>query len=128
MAWMVNLTHYLDSEGRIAPNMPVEAWRLARYFGSIAAAASATLDGGDARNFVRCRKRPGRKPCSGLIQDDFLEPIDSIGKPDLAFNVEGLGIGWRCPVCGDQGVITGWADSPWDRSPGSIMLTDSLSV
>jgi hypothetical protein len=39
MAWKVDLTQYLDSEGRIAANLPAPVWSRARYFGAITIAA-----------------------------------------------------------------------------------------
>lgn len=43
-----------------------------------------------------------RKPCVGEIQS-YIDPEDDA-------------IVWRCPVCGDNGAISGWEESFWDLS------------
>ncbi|AZR43489.1 hypothetical protein MTMN5_04064 (plasmid) [Marinobacter salarius] len=43
-----------------------------------------------------------RKPCVGEIQS-YIDPEDDA-------------IVWRCPVCGDNGAISGWEGSFWDLS------------
>ena len=103
MTWVIDMTHYLDERGGIA-KMPTPAARLAEYFGEIvsevssasAAALSAVLE-----LDVACRRRPGRRRCSGKIEAvvDDKECIQ-----------------WGCPVCEDNGYISHWQGTPWDRS------------
>jgi hypothetical protein len=50
---------------------------------------------------VRCRRRPERRRCSGII---FSMP--SVEHDDA--------IVWYCPVSGDNGLIRGWQDTLWD--------------
>jgi hypothetical protein len=64
MAWITDMTHYLDAEGRIPP-MRAPAARLADYFGAIAVVASDPQSPA-----VRCRKRPGHRAFPGLILMD----------------------------------------------------------
>lgn len=50
---------------------------------------------------VRCRKRPDRRHCKGLLRvrrRDIPEPT----------------VEWTCPNCGTAGKITGWEDGPAD--------------
>ena len=53
---------------------------------------------------VKCRRRPGRKPCRGEIV--------------AAIESESLRIVWACPVCEDNGLVSGSRDSPWDSGQG----------
>ena len=61
MAWITDMTHFLDAQGRIL-KMPAAAAQLADYFGAIVAQAS-----GSASARVRCRRRPGHRSCPGQI-------------------------------------------------------------
>jgi hypothetical protein len=94
---VVDLRHYLDPSGAFA-DMPAPARPFAEYFASIVVDATANLD--DEPRF-RCRRRPGRRRCTGIIMSylsaDELERIH-----------------WRCPVCNDNGFICGWQDTLWD--------------
>ena len=97
--WNADLTHFLDTEGRFAaPRGP--ARRLAEYFAAIVAMASRPELTAPPEYRVRCRRRPGRKPCGGSIEADF--------DPDTE------AIEWWCPVCGDNGYIRNWKGTMWD--------------
>jgi hypothetical protein len=95
--WIVDLRHYLDPSGAFA-NMPTRARLLAEYFASIVVDATANLDDEPS---VRCRRRPGRRRCTGIIMSypsaDELERIH-----------------WHCPICNDNGFISGWQNTLWD--------------
>jgi hypothetical protein len=95
--WIVDLRHYLTPAGAIA-EMPAPARKLAEYFASIVLDATANLD---KEPTVRCRRRPGNKRCIGIVMsypsaDDFES------------------IHWHCPVCEDNGIISGWQKTLWD--------------
>jgi hypothetical protein len=51
---------------------------------------------------LRCRRRPGRRPCTGVLSILLDESLE-----DLV---------WHCPACGDNGVIRGWEGTFWDNS------------
>jgi hypothetical protein len=52
-----------------------------------------------------CWRRPNRQPCEGVLQIEM--------RKDFIY--------WHCPVCDDEGVVTGWSGLMWDmtefRSP-----------
>lgn len=78
--------------------MPIRARILAEYFASIVVDATSNLDDPPA---VRCRRRPGHRRCTGMIMCN----------PD---NDDFDRIYWHCPVCEDNGFISGWQDTLWD--------------
>jgi hypothetical protein len=78
--------------------MPAPARRLAEYFASIVVDATTNLDDPPS---VRCRRRPGRRPCPGIVYS-----VPSLENHEA--------IEWHCPVCGDHGVIRGWEGTLWD--------------
>lgn len=99
--WTVNLQHYLKQDGSIGIESD-SGRRLAEYFAAIVQETSGDIDEDGIFPKVRCRRKPMRKPCAGEIQS-YIDPEDDA-------------IVWRCPVCGDNGVISGWAGTLWDLS------------
>jgi hypothetical protein len=99
--WITDLSHFLDDQGRIAPDSG-PAFRLAQHLTSIVAMVSIAGSAVSQKYRVKCRRRPGRKPCAGKID----------GYIDSATNE----IVWWCPVCDDNGYISNWMNSMWDLS------------
>jgi hypothetical protein len=95
--WIVDLRHYLDPSGAFA-DMPTPARLLAEYFASIVVDATTNLDDEPS---VRCRRRPGRRRCTGIV-------MSYSGADDMER------IHWYCPVCNDNGFIGGWQNTLWD--------------
>ena len=96
--WITDMSHF-DYPEEDADGVPREAVRIATYFASL---VEGTVGGprlGGATG-VRCRRRPGWLPCSGVIVSE-LHP-------------SGHELRWRCPVCEDNGVISNWAGTRWD--------------
>ena len=98
-AWITDLRRFLN-EDRNRVDMSNRARRLVDYFGSIVKKVT-TRQGGALATGVRCRKRFRHKPCWGEI---------------IAFIDEQDAISWSCPVCRDNGVISGWKGTIWDWS------------
>lgn len=82
--------------------LPPRVRRLRTFFGGIARAASVRESGDWAATALRCRRRPGRKPCPGRLE---------VFRRDLPAEVE-----WGCPDCGDGGLLSGWRGTPFDLS------------
>jgi hypothetical protein len=95
--WIVDIRHYLDPAGAIA-DMPRPARLLAEYFVSIVVDATSNLE---EEPSVRCRRRPGRRPCGGIVMS--YPDADELSR-----------IYWYCPVCDDKGLIGGWQNTLWD--------------
>ena len=99
--WYTNLQVFLDENGAIAVSSG-PARKLAEHITAIVAMASIPELIPSPEYQVRCRRRPGRKPCQGIIEADF-DPED-------------YRIIWWCPVCDDRGYISNWQGSMWDLS------------
>jgi hypothetical protein len=99
--WIVNLRHYLKQDGSIGIESG-SGRRLAEYFAAIVQETTGDVDEDGIFPKVRCRRKPKRKPCAGEIQS-YIDPEDDA-------------IVWRCPVCGDNGLINGWKETLWDFS------------
>jgi hypothetical protein len=97
--WIVDATHFLDEDGNLGPTSG-PALRLADYFGSIIAMATATGSDVAPVRAVTCRRRPGRKRCPGRIVAEVEVVRDAIE--------------WYCTECGDCGLISGWRGTLWD--------------
>ena len=100
--WVTDLTHFLDETGGFPPDIPGPALRLGEYLASIVAAATAGTPAGGQKIPIRCRRRPGRRRCPGIVSYRILS--------DTRVN-------WACPHCGDNGFIANWQGTAWDRSP-----------
>ncbi len=94
--WVTKLEHYLDDDGEFPVDLPGPARSLATFFARVVASVT-----GEGEGSVPCRRRPGRKPCGGEI----LGVLDT----------ERSEIDWHCTECGDNGVLSGWAGTKWDR-------------
>ncbi|MGP8113754.1 MAG: hypothetical protein ACLQFF_07750 [Steroidobacteraceae bacterium] len=102
--WIVDLGHFLGPNGALAP-LSGRGLRLAEYWTQIVSQATNY----DEPTTLRCRRRPGRRPCTGLLT--------------IFFDVDTNDVLWFCPVCNDEGVIRGWRDTFWDNSD----LEDTIS-
>jgi hypothetical protein len=99
--WVTDMRHYLDQEGDWPSGISVPALKLARFLGSIVEWVTSHAADPEELTNVPCRRTPGRRPCLGDIFAR-LEEADAT-------------IRWECPLCGDNGYISGWQETLWDR-------------
>jgi len=97
--WITDMTHFLDAEGRIAAQLLSR--RLIHHLGSIVAAVTSESAETSRELEIKCRRKPGRKPCPGTIHAGF-----DLGSSNIA---------WHCPICEDRGVIHHWQGTLWDK-------------
>jgi len=95
-SWSIDLRHFLQPDGKLAP-LPPQAQRLFNYWTEIVSQATQY----DDPTTLRCRRRPGRKPCSALLT--------------IFFDVDTNDVLWFCPSCHDEGRIAGWEGTFWDN-------------
>lgn len=99
--WITDIRHFLNEKGKIPSDMPPHARTLALHFGRIIESASERQDGAHPiQTDIPCRRRPGNRKCGGFI-------MTGIGEEER--------IEWRCPSCGDNGMISGWQETAWDK-------------
>jgi hypothetical protein len=91
-----DLRHFLD----LPDDAPGPARRIAEQLSLIVRAATAGDAGLPWVSALGCRRRPGRTACPGHI---------AVYRSDVPPSIE-----WRCTACGDEGVISGWEQSPFD--------------
>lgn len=96
--WITDMSHF-DYPEEETYTLPKQALKLWAFFGSI---VDGTVGRPPFRRTagIRCRRRPKRVPCSGVIESE-LHP-------------NGNEIRWWCPVCGDSGLISNWKGTRWD--------------
>ncbi|MGQ0826704.1 MAG: hypothetical protein ACT4OX_17045 [Actinomycetota bacterium] len=100
-----DLRHFLD----LPDDVPGPARRMAERLTSIVRAATAGDAGAEWVSALPCDRRPGRRPCPGHMV---------VLRTDVPAS-----IAWRCTSCGDEGVISGWEQSPYDlrsRAPRAM--------
>jgi len=89
-----DLRHFLG----MPEDAPGPAKRMAEQLSSIVRAATSGSAEETWTSALPCMRRPGRRPCPGRIR--LLRSADAVH--------------WSCDACGDDGVIRGWEDSPYD--------------
>jgi hypothetical protein len=100
--WVVDMRHYLDEgTGDLPEGIPERLLNLAVFFGAVVAWVTDRLPEDDWLTNVPCRRSPGRRRCRGEIVAELDRTSGQIV--------------WHCPLCGDNGLIHGWEDPPWDR-------------
>jgi hypothetical protein len=104
-SWVIDLQHFLDSSGVLAPDLPRRARILAEFWSEIV--SQATLF--DEPTTIRCRRRPRHRLCAELLFLSFDETMEAVL--------------WHCPSCNDHGTIRGWQGTFWDHSD----LTENLT-
>jgi hypothetical protein len=99
MTWVTDLNHFVDTQtGELPPNVLGPARRLMEYLTRIVAAATTAHD--QPVDQVKCRRRPGHRACPGVIEHRIWADER---------------IAWQCPSCGDNGIISNWQSTVWDR-------------
>jgi len=99
--WVVDMRHYLDEETGDLPEAIPERVLPRRVLRCDRGLVTDHLPEGDWLTNVPCRRSPGRRRC----RSEIVAELDRTSGH----------IVWHCPLCGDNGLIHGWVDTPWDR-------------
>ena len=89
----------VNHAGREIPNA---ALRMAELIDGIISAASCCPEGVAIETGLRCRRRPGRRPCAGYLQVTRLDAANEVG--------------WACSICSAHGTVVNWRGSFADLS------------
>jgi len=103
------LHHFLD----LPAGTPGPARRLAEQLSTIVRAATAGDAGIAWESALPCRRRPANRRCPGRMIVLRTEPTAPIR--------------WQCSVCDDEGIISNWADSPFDLRPRRLTLAHPVN-
>ena len=99
--YVIDLTHYLDHKGLIAPERG-PARKFADFLTSVVAHAT-DFDRPEAAPgplCFDCRKRDRRAVETAITEDER--------------------VAWRCLSCGTEGEISNWQSSFWDLTSGQV--------
>ncbi len=108
--YVTDLHHFLG----LSEDAPGPARRLAQHLYNIVRAATAGDAGDPWVSALPCRRRPARKPCSGRMTLLRTEPAAPIR--------------WGCSACRDEGVISNWADSPYDLRRRRLSVVGAVNT
>lgn len=97
--WISDLRHFLDGGGDLSPYSASRP--LARQLCCLVDAVTRSPSDEPVSSGILCRRRPNRKRCEGVIAAGFGPGVSRIR--------------WACPLCGDNGWISGWHGTHWDR-------------
>ena len=100
MTMITNILHFMGEDGE-APDLPIEAKELLNFLTAIIEAATIEYERPVTQSSTGCRQVINGKPCPGEIE--------------VWVYAENNQIGWECKKCGDEGVITHWEGTPWDK-------------
>ncbi len=95
--YVMDLTHFLDSKGAIAPERG-PGRKLADFLTAVVAHASNFERPADVPGPIcfKCRKRDQRIVDTGITEADVIV--------------------WHCPACDTEGRISNWQGTFWDLS------------
>jgi hypothetical protein len=105
--WVVDMSHF-DYRDEEVHKFPAKALNLWGYFGLIIEATLSKPSPGHSTG-IPCRRRPGRAPCSGVIESEL--------HPD------GNKLRWWCPICADNGTISNWEGTRWAPSQRPFVIS-----
>lgn len=100
MAMITNILHFIDENGE-SPDLPIEAKALLIFLAAIIEAATTNYERPVTLSAINCQKLINGETCSGEIE--------------VWVYAENNQIGWECLECGDEGIISNWEGTPWDK-------------
>lgn len=95
--YISDMTHFLDEQGNIAKGMHQEGREMASFLALIVDAATQELQSSTMATKIRCHN----KKCDGTIE--------------IVLGSERDEILWMCTHCDDDGKISGWEKTKWDK-------------
>jgi hypothetical protein len=96
--WFINIQDWLDdtNTGPVVPRLKRKVNKIIEMI----TYATSQISQFPIDSSPKCWRRPQRKPWKGTL-DVFLDPLTDK-------------ILWYCPICQDEGMISGWEGLIWD--------------
>ena len=100
MTMITNIQHFLDENGDV-PNLTTEAQELLNFLGDIIIPATIEYDRPITVADTKCLTVSNGESCPGEIE--------------VWVYAENNQIGWECLECEEEGIISNWERTLWDR-------------
>ena len=100
MVMITNIQHFIDGAKPVVGSSR-EAQELLNFLTAIIEAATEAYDQPMTVSTACCRNDVNGQTCFGNIE--------------VFVDFDTNQIGWECVECGNEGIITGWEDTPWDK-------------
>lgn len=100
MVMVTDIQHFLDENGEV-PDLPTEARNLLRFLSGVVVAASTEYGKPVTLAAVKCIGTERGDLCGGEIE--------------VWVYADDNRIGWECLDCGNEGVISNWEGTRWDK-------------
>lgn len=100
MALIANIQHFLSESGEV-PELNPESIELLKFLTAIIESASIAYERPVSFASVNCRTITDGKTCDGEIEV-WVDPDSHI-------------IGWECLECAEEGTISNWEGTQWDK-------------
>ncbi len=98
--YITDLRHCLNKNGDIPENIPIPAYDMSIFMVSIVEKVTAAFP------FVKANIKTGIQCRTKTCRGDIIGALDGLTDPVL----------WGCEKCGDNGMISDWQGSKWDRT------------
>jgi hypothetical protein len=100
MTMVTDISHFLDDDGEI-PDLPPEAADLLSFLGAVIEVATLTYGSPMTLSDIGQHHPTVGEACNGQLE--------------VLVHAETNAIGWECVECGENGVISNWQGTLWDR-------------
>ena len=100
MAMITSIRHFMDGD-KVADDMPEEAQELLKFLTAIIETATEAYGEPISVSTAGCRIDICGQRCYGNIE--------------VWMDADSHQIGWECIECQDEGAITDWEGTPWDK-------------
>jgi hypothetical protein len=98
--WIIDLEQMLD-QAVAKPELP-DLKEKVKELGYLVTYATSIESGISTDSKPMCWRQPSNHPCNGILKIRLLSTKKQVC--------------WKCPKCGDDGVIIGWKGLIWDKT------------
>ncbi len=100
MTMITDIQYFIDKNAKVQ-DLPLETKELLIFLAAIIEAATTEYERPVTLSSVNCQKIIMEETCYGEIE--------------VWVYADNNKIGWSCLECGDEGIISNWEETPWDK-------------